>query len=277
MPHVPRSQDDEYQRLSLRAELFLIAHDDDTGRRHIDKRRLALGLAAAVLLELWLACRIRIGWRPDARYAAWHPNPGQITILDASPTGDPIIDTALRLLWNLGGTPKISDFVRQFAATNLYDRVRGQMIATGILRRATRRRFRFFRAETYLSSHPRFPVRARTGVRNLDRAGPTPPARHRVGRAGHRTRPHPLPVPAGHVPGRTSAPARGNPPIATQRAGGRRQRHSGSQNQPDTPPSVRIHRPWSLRRTRKSTAGTGIPRQATGGLRCVLSVRHVTI
>jgi hypothetical protein len=182
MPHVPRSQDDEYQRLPLRAELFLIAHDDDTGRRHIDKRRLGLGLAAAVLLELWLARRIRIGWRPDARYAAWHPNPGQITILDASPTGDPIIDAALRLLWNLGGTPRISDFVRQFAATNLYDRVRGQMIATGILRRATRRRFRFFRAETYLSSHPRFPVRARTGVRNL--TGQAQPRQHDIALAG---------------------------------------------------------------------------------------------
>ena len=182
-PQAPQSQGDEYRRLPLRAELFLIAHDDDTGRCHVDKRRLAIGLACAVLLELWLARRIRIGWRPDARSGGWHRNPGHITILDATLTGDPIIDAALRLLWNLGGTPRISDFVRQLAdTTNLYDRVRGQMVAAGTLRHTTRRRFWFFRTATHLSCHPGFPVRARTGVRSLTRQGQ--PRHHDIALAG---------------------------------------------------------------------------------------------
>ncbi|HEX6075948.1 MAG TPA: GPP34 family phosphoprotein [Micromonosporaceae bacterium] len=163
----PTNHDGQSDVLSLRSELFLIAHNETTGHPHVEKRSLTLGLAAAVLLELWFADRIRIGWRPDARNGIWQQHPGHITVLDATPTGDPITDTALTLLWNLGGTPRINDFVRAFTTTNLYERVRGHMIAAGTLCQTPRRRFRFFHTDAYLPTHTAYPIRIRARIRNL--------------------------------------------------------------------------------------------------------------
>ncbi|HEX2419849.1 MAG TPA: GPP34 family phosphoprotein [Micromonosporaceae bacterium] len=149
----------------LRAELFLIAHDDETGQSHIVPTRLELGLAAAILLELWLDGKIQIGWRFIARQGIYEADPGLITVRDAAPTGDSLKDAALAMLWHTAG-PRVSDFIRAFAATNLYDRVRGDMIATRVLHRITRRRF-FRRVDSYPAAYQDHPVRARTRVRDL--------------------------------------------------------------------------------------------------------------
>jgi hypothetical protein len=75
-------------------------------------------------------------------------------------------DTALKLLWQAGGTIRVKDFVRQYAETNLYERVRADMVAAGILRRADRRRFGLFRVEAYRPAE-RAAVRARASVRDI--------------------------------------------------------------------------------------------------------------
>jgi hypothetical protein len=164
----PTARYDQPDRLSLRTDLYLIAHDD-TGRPHLDKRSRATGLAGAVLLELWLARHIRIGWQDNPRHGTWQRNPGHITLLNATPTGDPITDAALTLLHNMGGSPAITDFVRRFATPGLYERVRGHLTTTGTLRTTTRRRLRFFRTQTHPPSHAGYPVRARTRVRDVTR------------------------------------------------------------------------------------------------------------
>jgi hypothetical protein len=155
---------------SLRAELFLIAHEDETGRPHIDPAKLELALAVAILLELWLDNRILIGWRFSARHGTYQADPGLITICDTTATGDPLKDAALVMLWYTNA-PRVRDFIRDFAATGLYERVRGDMIATGLLRRTTRRRF-FRRIDSYTAVHDNHPVRARTKVRNLATSEP---------------------------------------------------------------------------------------------------------
>ena len=39
--------------LPLRTESFLTAYDNETGRPHLGERSLTIGLAAAILPELW--------------------------------------------------------------------------------------------------------------------------------------------------------------------------------------------------------------------------------
>lgn len=154
-------------RPPLRAELFLLAHDEATGRRCLDKKRLEAGLAAAILLELWLAEYVAIGWRYDARHGPWQKDPGRLTILKDTPTGDPLIDSAVALLKRMGA-PRIHDFIRAYTeGGGLYERVRGDMTATGLLRTSVCKRFFFRRTEVHVPARPEFPVRARARVRYL--------------------------------------------------------------------------------------------------------------
>lgn len=166
---LPTRRYDEAERMPLRTDLFLVAHCDDTGRPHLDKHSIAVGLAGAVLLELWHAGRVRLGWHGNSSHGTWRRNPGQVTLLDATPTDDPIHDAALGLLWRLGGTVKTQRFMNEFATTDLYEAVRDQLVAQRILRATTRRRFWVFRTQTHrpiLASHP---VQARGRVRNVAR------------------------------------------------------------------------------------------------------------
>jgi hypothetical protein len=73
---------DPRMRLPLRAELFLIAHSDETGRNHLSRQALNLGLAGAVLLELWLTGRIQIGKQYHIRNGRYVHDTGRITIVD---------------------------------------------------------------------------------------------------------------------------------------------------------------------------------------------------
>jgi hypothetical protein len=155
-------------RLTLRTELFLIAHDDGTGREHLDRRSLCLGLAGAILLELWRERRILIGKRYLIRDGRYTHDPGRITITDPERYGDPLTDAAINLLKRTGGPTYVTDFIRQFATLDLYDRVRGDMLAAGVLHRTTYRRFWIFgKRDRYLAVKPDWAVRARTKVRNL--------------------------------------------------------------------------------------------------------------
>lgn len=89
-------------RLPLRSDVFLIAHDDDSGSCHIDRDWLCRGLAGAILLELWLAGRVSIGLRYDARHGRSTPETGVISIEDSRLVNDPLTDTAMTLLHRSG-------------------------------------------------------------------------------------------------------------------------------------------------------------------------------
>jgi len=164
-PGAPRY--DQAERMPLRTDLFLIAHCDDTGRPHLDKRSVAVGLAGAVLLELWYAGRVRLGWHGNPDQCTWQRNHTQITLRNATPTNAPIHDAAIGLLWKLGGTTNTNRFIEEFATTNLYEAVRDHLTTTGILRRFTRRRFWLFRTEMRRPSSAVHPVKARARIRNV--------------------------------------------------------------------------------------------------------------
>jgi len=153
--------------LPLRTELFLIAHDDETGRPHLGERALTIGLAAAILLELWLAGRIHIGWRFEVR-GGWMVDPGLITVVKRDPVGDPLADLALTDIWNSGTPLRVRDFVRRFARTeDLLERIRAHMVAAGMIRRTWRRRFWFFKTEQYVPIDHADPIRLRARIRRL--------------------------------------------------------------------------------------------------------------
>jgi len=171
-------------RVSLRTELFLLAHDDDTGRPHLDQQALCLGLAGAVLLELWRTGRVLISKAFRVRDGFYTADPGRITITDPMLYGDPLTDAAMTLLCRPDGPTYVTDFIRQFGTLDLYDRVKGDMLVTGILRRVSRRRFRWltrftwFAKDRYLPSTPTYAVRAKARLRSLakSRSGTDRPA-----------------------------------------------------------------------------------------------------
>jgi hypothetical protein len=161
---LPTDRIDRDLRLPLRAELFLVAHGE-TGRAHLSEAALCRGLAGAILLELWLSGRVQIGWRYDARTGVASAEPGRISVLDPTMVGDPLTDAALTQIWLTGGAIDARRFINEFATPDLYERVRADLVVTGVLRRVVRRRLLFLRRETYLPVHAGHPVRARGAVR----------------------------------------------------------------------------------------------------------------
>ncbi|HEX2417019.1 MAG TPA: GPP34 family phosphoprotein [Micromonosporaceae bacterium] len=158
---------DPQVRLPLRTELFLIAHHDETGKQHLSRHALNHGLAGTILLELSLTRRIQIGKQFQVRGNGYIQDSGRITIIDPTLYGEPITDAAMTLLRRTGGALRVSDFIAAFATPDLYDRIQGDMLATGILKRETHRRFGLFRREKYLPTKKAHPVRARTKIRDL--------------------------------------------------------------------------------------------------------------
>jgi hypothetical protein len=73
----------------------------------------------------------------------------------------------MTLLRHTGGQLQAADFIRQFATADLYDRVQGDMLATNMLKRETRRRFGIFRREVYRPVERKYPIQVRSKVRDL--------------------------------------------------------------------------------------------------------------
>jgi hypothetical protein len=167
--HTPTPQ--PMARLPLHAELYLLAHNDDTGELHINEQSLTIGLAGAILLDLWLAGHIEIGWTFNEWTQQWKPEPGRLTRIKTEPVGDPLTDAALAAVEQTGRMGLRGDqtraWLRGFAASGLYERVRANLITVGLLQRTRRHRFAgLVKTETYLAVHDAFAVRARARVRN---------------------------------------------------------------------------------------------------------------
>jgi hypothetical protein len=178
------TQPDPAAVLPLHAELYLMAHDDDTGRQLINEHSLAIGLAGALLLELSFTGRVHIGWAFDHKLRQWRPEPGRLAVVRTGPTPSPLLDAALAAVERTVRIQTCGDqlraWLRGFAASDLCDRVRADMIMVGLLRRTQVRRYAgLVRTETYLPVHERYAVRARAHVRDAvayhERAG-----RHRA-------------------------------------------------------------------------------------------------
>ncbi|MFG3642500.1 GPP34 family phosphoprotein [Micromonospora sp. NPDC047762] len=164
-------------RLPLRDDLFLLGHDDDTGHPHVHRQTLALGLAGAVLIDLYLAGRVSLDLNDEAR-AAGHQ---RIHPYIDRPVGDLIADAAAATIRN--AHPLLRIWLRGFS-DDLYDRTRAGLVAGGILRQHTRRRLvGLMRADTYLPTDSKWAVIARSRLRYLA-AGREQPDNHTAALAG---------------------------------------------------------------------------------------------
>ncbi|MFI7519565.1 GOLPH3/VPS74 family protein [Micromonospora globbae] len=165
-------------RLPLRDELFLLGHNDDTGHPHIHRQALALGLAGAVLIDLFLAGRILLDPTDDRPAGErW------LRLRTDQPVGDLIADTALAAIRHGRTAPPVKAFLRTFS-TDLYERTRAGLVAAGILRQHTRRRLGgLARTDTYLPTDTKWPVIARARLRYLAH-GREQPDHHTAALAG---------------------------------------------------------------------------------------------
>jgi hypothetical protein len=157
--------------LPLHAELYLLAHDDDTGALLINEQALAFGLAGALLLELSLKGHVAVGYVHHDFLRQWQPQPGRLTVCRPGPTGSAPLDAALdaveRTVRDQPGRDQLRVWLRSFAVTDLYERVRAAMVAVGLLQRTERRRLAGLRkTETYLPVHYGYAVRARAHIRD---------------------------------------------------------------------------------------------------------------
>ncbi|OKI46054.1 GOLPH3/VPS74 family protein [Micromonospora sp. CB01531] len=164
--------------LPLRDELFLLGHNDDTGQPHIHRQALALGLAGAVLIDLFLAGRIVLDLN-DGRPAGerW------LRLRTDQPVGDLIADTAIAAIRHGRTAPPVKAFLRGFSP-DLYERTRAGLVAAGILRHGTRRRLGgLARTDTYLATDTKWAVVARARLRYVAQ-GREQPDNHTAALAG---------------------------------------------------------------------------------------------
>jgi Golgi phosphoprotein 3 GPP34 len=173
--------------LPLHAELYLLAHDDDTGNLLINQQSLELGLAGALLLELAFKEYVAVGYHYDDFRRQWQRQPGRLTLCQSGPTANTLWDAALTTVEQVTRTHRDADqlraVLRSFAAADLYERVRAALVTVGLLQRTTRRRLAgLVKTETHLPVHYGFAVRARAHIRDAvahyaetARYRPTPP------------------------------------------------------------------------------------------------------
>ncbi|GAA3342586.1 hypothetical protein GCM10020358_38110 [Amorphoplanes nipponensis] len=157
--------------LPLHAELYLLAHDDDTGALLTNPQALAIGLAGALLLELSLKGYVAVGYTWDQFRLEWREEPGRLTVMQSGPAGSAPLDAAMdaveRIVREHRSGDQLRAWLRAFAVPDLYERVRGGLVAVGLLKRTERRRLGgLIRTETHLAVHYGYAVRARGRIRD---------------------------------------------------------------------------------------------------------------
>ncbi|MBM0232897.1 GPP34 family phosphoprotein [Micromonospora sp. STR1_7] len=105
--------------VALAEELLLLAYDDQTGKATMPRISLDLGMAAAVLVELALANRIAY-------------DDGSLTVVDPTPTGEPVADEVLGRI--AADTPHTPASWVQRLRHGLRDRILGDLCAQGVVR-----------------------------------------------------------------------------------------------------------------------------------------------
>jgi hypothetical protein len=71
------------------------------------------------------------------------------------------------MVWQHGGTMTVSDVIERLTDTGMYERVRADLIASGMVHRVTYRKWGLFRRERYKAIHNSHAIRIRTRIRDL--------------------------------------------------------------------------------------------------------------
>jgi Golgi phosphoprotein 3 (GPP34) len=106
--------------IALAEELLLLGYDDQSGKATVSRIGLDLGMAAAVMVELALAGRIRLGAERT------------VTVVDPTPTGHPVADSALARI--AADTPHTVASWVQRLRYGLRDAVLNDLCSRGVIR-----------------------------------------------------------------------------------------------------------------------------------------------
>jgi hypothetical protein len=147
-------------------DLLLLLTNDSTGKTTVDSSRLPVGLAGAVLLELALARRVGITGPGEP------VKPGRLVVRDGSPTGDPLLDAALRRIHAAG--PKKAGSALQTLGKGLREELFGRLVARGILRFEEGRVLGIFPTRSWPAEDVEHESRVRAGLRDVLVVGRTP-------------------------------------------------------------------------------------------------------
>jgi hypothetical protein len=148
--------------VNLPERLLLPATDDDSGRIDTKSDALDLGLAGATLTDLLLLGRLA---NVD----------GKVTVSDASPTGDPILDDALATI--AASKPRdAKHWVTTLPKSRLRDRVLERLTGKGVLRREEHRLLWVVPADRYPAENdaPERDIRDAVRAAVVDGEEPTP-------------------------------------------------------------------------------------------------------
>ena len=143
----------------LAEDLLLLLTDDTTGRAVADSTRLGLGLAGGVLLEL--AERGRV----DVVGPGEPVRPGRLVVRDGSPTGDAVLDEALRRL--AARRPGKPQDVLPGLAKQLREALLARLVERGILRAEERRVLGVFPTRSWPAVDSAHEDAVRRGLRDV--------------------------------------------------------------------------------------------------------------
>lgn len=138
------------QALSLRDDLFLLAHDD-AGRLIASEAGLGAGLAGATLIDLLLASKVAV-------------EEGRLIVIDQGGTGDEETDATIEAI-RANTAPIGPRAWVSWISHGAYQRVAESLIAAKVVRRATVRRLGLLSATRHLPTDSDDLVRVRGRVR----------------------------------------------------------------------------------------------------------------
>jgi Golgi phosphoprotein 3 GPP34 len=148
---------------SLPEELLLIAYNDTTGRQQGGTTELGCGLAGAVLVELALAGRIGVV-------------DGHVRAVDASPTGDPVVDEALVRIATAKKARKPAWWVGKLNR-GIQKRLLDRLVERGVLRRQRHKMLGLFPVRRYPTLDAGQESAARSRLQSVVAHGTQPDAR----------------------------------------------------------------------------------------------------
>jgi hypothetical protein len=135
--------------IALAEELLLLGYDDESGKATVSRIGLDLGMAAAVMIELALAGRIKLG---EGRTVA---------VIDQTPTGHPIADGVLTRIAN-DSPHTVASWVQRLRH-GLRDGVLADLCSRGVVRELDETALGFITLHRYpvVDRKPEAEVRAR--------------------------------------------------------------------------------------------------------------------
>lgn len=150
-------------------DLLLLLYDDETGKPIAGSPGLDYALAGAVLIELTLNGKLDITGQADG------VKPGRLKVLDATPTGDPILDERLAFVVDRPGKRPKDQIGR--LSKKLRDQLLSRLAERGVLEADQGRMLGLFPVTRWPAKDARHEAEVRSKLESVLKVGTTPDER----------------------------------------------------------------------------------------------------